>query len=190
MFQGIDLLTNRNWLCFMNWLCKNSSEIIEYLLGSQDKNAEHQVAQDLQMAFDADKICAAVVFHFRVGTFHSAADMIANRESANAWEKVASDGSLDEYPQPHSRRQLVFVLKLSMSTLVVGKLNSAFSRNALKNVSRSSFFRPTPHHFISDVMKRSGRIISTVLRKFTNFPVIFTPNSPSSSWNKSDSMLM
>ena len=47
--------------------------------------------------------------------------------------------------------------------------------------SRSNFFRPTPHHLISDVMKRSGRIISTVLRKFTNFPVIFTPNSPSNS---------
>ena len=44
MFQGINLLTNRNWLCFINSYCKNSSEIIEYLLDSQDKNAEHQMA--------------------------------------------------------------------------------------------------------------------------------------------------
>ena len=36
--------------------------------------------------------------------------------------------------------------------LVVGRLNSVFSRNALKNFSRSNFFRPIPHHFISDVI--------------------------------------
>ena len=29
------------------------------------------------MTFYADVICAVIVFHFRVGTFHSGADMIA-----------------------------------------------------------------------------------------------------------------
>ena len=33
------------------------------------------------MAFYADVICAVVVFHFRVGTFQSGADMIANLRS-------------------------------------------------------------------------------------------------------------
>lgn len=91
---------------------------------------------------------------------------------ANAREKVDSDGNCEEESQPHNRRQLEFVFKLSMSNFVVGRLYSAFSKKARNIFSRLCILRPTPHQFISLDMKREGRTISKIRIKWTSFPEI------------------
>ena len=44
MFQCVDLLNQSQLALFYKQLLLNLSEINEYLLGSKDKNAEHQAA--------------------------------------------------------------------------------------------------------------------------------------------------
>ena len=146
----------RNGLCWLPWIGKYYNEqAIKILVVGESHYASNKNRTEIQKDCDVDRVADDKDFTRAV---------IYESRIMRWWSNTTYDN-----------------VRLSMSTLVVGRLNSAFNRNALKNFSRSNFFRPTPHHFISDVIKRFGRTISTVLRKFASFPVIFTPNSPSNS---------